>query len=95
MKYLQLLINLSCLVQVYSISVGQHKQKTCSESGRSIPPMLSVLNIESYLHRILVSLHKEIIEHSYSLWFPRERTPFVILHTLHPTEAIFESNGIK
>ena len=71
-----------------------HPVLTYSESGKSVPPMLCIFKIESYLHWMLVSLHEEIIEHSYSLWFPRGRTT-VVLHTLNPKEAIFESNGSK
>ena len=63
-----------------------------SEEGRSVPLMLSILKIESNLHWILLSLHKEIIEHSYSSWFPRKGTPIVILHMLRPMEATFESD---
>ena len=52
--------------------------------------MLSIFKRESFLHWILFSLHEEIIEHSYSLWFRKNGTPIVILHTLRPTEAMFE-----
>ena len=39
-----------------------------SESGRGVPTMLSKLfKMELNFHWILLSLHKEIIEHSYSL----------------------------
>ena len=51
---------------------------------------ISILKIEFYLDWILFSLREEIIEHSYSLWFPRERTAIVVLHMLRLTEAIFE-----
>ena len=50
--------------------------------------MFSVFKIKSFLHWILISLHEEMIKHSDSLWFPRERLPVVYLHTLHPKEAI-------
>ena len=55
-----------------------------SESGRSIPPMSSTFKKETNRHWILFSLHKEIIGHSHSLWFPRNGTPIVILHTPPP-----------
>ena len=42
-----------------------------------------------------IALHKEIIENSYLLWFPRKRTSVVIPHTLRSTDAIFECNGSK
>ena len=57
--------------------------------------MLSVFKIELNLHWNLFSLHKEIIEHSHSLWLPRKGTPIVVPLMLHPTEATFESNGSK
>ena len=53
--------------------------------------MLSIFNVESNLHWILFSLHKEIIEHSHLLLFPGVRTPVVIRHT----EATFESDVSK
>ena len=56
--------------------------------------MFAIFKIKLHLHWILFSLHKEIIEHSYSLWFPIERAPTVILHTLHPTEAEY-SNRVE
>ena len=57
--------------------------------------MLSLFKIESYFHLILFSQHEEIIEHSYSLRFPRERTAIVILNTLRPKEAILLSLQIS
>ena len=57
--------------------------------------MSSIFKKESNLHWISFSLHKEIIEHSYSLWHRKERTPIVILYALRPTEATFESDVIK
>ena len=63
-----------------------------SESGRSVAPMSSIFKQESNRHWILFSLHKEIIEHSHSLWFLGKGIPIVILHTLRPIEAIFESD---
>ena len=57
-----------------------------------------VVNIQNGIGSSLdmFSLHKEIIEDSYSLWFPRKGIPIVILHTLRPTTvAIFQSNGSK
>ena len=35
-----------------------------SESGRNVPPMLSIFKTESYLHWIFYPLPDEIIEHS-------------------------------
>ena len=67
----------------------------CSQSGRSIPAMFSIFKIEWRLHGSLFSLHEEIIEHSYSFWFPKERTPDGILRMIRPLEAIFEHNGSK
>ena len=46
--------------------------KAYSESCRTVPPISSILKKESNLHWILFSLHKEIIEHPYSLWFRSE-----------------------
>ena len=57
--------------------------------------MSSIFKIESNLHWNLFSLHKEIIEYSHSLWFPRKGIPIVIFHTLRPMEVTFESDGSK
>ena len=54
--------------------------------------MSSIFKIESNLHWNLFSLHKEIIEHSHSLWFPRKGTPIVIVLTLSPTQQQQRSN---
>ena len=46
--------------------------------------MISLLKVESQLHGIKFSPHKEISEHSYSLWLLRERIPTVILNVNVP-----------
>ena len=42
---------------------------------KAAPTMSSIFKKESNRHWILFSLHKEIIEHSHSLWFPRKGIP--------------------
>ena len=81
--------------QSFQVRLCVLRDFTYSGSGRSIPPMSSIFKKELNHHWILFSLHKEIIEDSYSLWFPRKGTPIVILHTLPPTEATFESDVSK
>ena len=54
------------------------------QSERSVPAMISLLKVESHLHGIKFSPHKEISEHSYSLWLLRERIPTVILNVNVP-----------
>ena len=66
-----------------------------NDSGRRVPPRLSMFNIESYLYWILFSLQEEIIEQFNSLWFPWQGAPAVILHTLRPTEAIFDRTEVN
>ena len=52
-----------------------------------VPPTSSIFKKESNRHCILFTLHKEIIKHSYSFWFPGERTPIVILHIAPPNRS--------
>ena len=98
------LVEIAHSVEVFQNTQGIHERETILDRAQEclvaigivladeIPflDLLSLFKIESNLHWILSSLRKEIIDHSYSLCFPKIGTLIVILHTLHPTEATFE-----